>query len=311
MIVRVFILSVVLVSLRSANSAETPAVPPMPRSPIEDFRRWLEMAPADRERELAGYSEAKREVLRRKLQAYEQMPVAERDYRLRALELRWYLQPLMNAAPAERGNYLNVVPQRLHAAVTNRLSRWDSLDAAARREMLADEATRHLVTGYFTQPRRQPNPPMPAPPLPPGLDQHFKRWENNSPTRLAFHLTNFFEMPRTEQLKALNYFSESERAEIQKTLDDFARLSPADRYQCVQSFQRFANMSREERASFLRNAARWQQLTPEERAAWRDLVTKLPPMPPEPVLAPPLPRANRNAEDGLAAATDANRRIFD
>src|SRR5688500_16766067 len=120
MIVRVFILSFVLVSLRSANSAETPAAPPMPRSPIEDFRRWLAMAPTDRERELAGYSEAKREVLRRKLQAYEQMPVAERDYRLRALELRWYLQPLMNAAPAERGNYLNVVPQRLHAAVTNR-----------------------------------------------------------------------------------------------------------------------------------------------------------------------------------------------
>ena len=126
----------------------------MPRSPIEDFRRWLEMPPAEREKELAGYSEAKREVLRRKLQAYEQMPVAERDYRLRALELRWYLQPLMNAAPAERGNYLNIVPQRLHAAVTNRLSRWDALDAVARQEMLADEAKRQLVTGYFTQPHR-------------------------------------------------------------------------------------------------------------------------------------------------------------
>jgi len=215
------------------------------------------------------------------------MPAAERDYRLRALELRWYLRPLLNLPAPERGNYLQIIPERLHAAVTNRLSRWDSLDTAARREFLADEAKRELVTGYFTQPRRPPNPPMPGAPLPPGLDQHFRRWDNSSPTRLAFHITNFFEMPKADQLKALNYFSETERAEIQKTLDAFARLSPADRLECVQSFQRFANMSREERSSFLRNAARWQQLTPEERAAWRDLVTKLPPMPPEPVLAPP------------------------
>ena len=296
MIVRLFILSLVVAALGRAQAADAPALPPIPRSPIEDFRRWLDMPQADREKELAGYTEAKREVLRRKLLAYEQLPAAERDYRLRALELRWYLRPLLNLPAPERGNYLQIIPERLHAAVTNRLSRWDSLDDAARREFLADEAKRELVTGYFTQPRRPPNPPMPGAPLPPGLDRHFKRWENNSPTRLAFHITNFFEMPKTDQLKALNYFSETERAEIQKTLDALARLTPADRLECVQSFQRFANMSREERSSFLRNAARWQQLTPEERAAWRELVTKLPPMPPEPVLTPPLPRANNSAK---------------
>jgi Protein of unknown function (DUF3106) len=300
MIVRFVILSLVFAALSGANAAEAPVVPPMPRSPIEDFRRWLEMSPADREKELSAYSEAKREVLQRKLQAYEQMPAAERDYRLRALELRWYLQPLLNTEPAERGNYLNIVPQRLHAAVTNRLSRWDALDAAARQEMFADESRRQLVTGYFTQPRRAPFPPVPPAPVPPGLDRHFKRWENNSPTRLAFHLSNFFEMGKEDQLKALNYFSETERGEIQKTLDAFARLSPADRQKCVQSFQRFATMSREERSIFLRNAARWQQLTPEERDTWRDLVTKLPPMPPEPVLTPPLPRANTAGNDELA-----------
>ena len=301
MIVRLFILSLVFSALGRGQAADAPGLPPIPRSPIEDFRRWLEMPQADREKELAGYSEAKRAVLRRKLLAYEQMPAAERDYRLRALELRWYLQPLLNVTPAERGNYLQVIPERLHAAVTNRLAHWDSLDTTARRDFLADEAKRELVTGYFTQPRRHPSPPMPGPPLPPALDQEFKRWENNSPTRLAFHITNFFEMPKADQLKALNYFSETERAEIQKTLDAFARLTPADRLECVQSFQRFANMSREERSSFLRNAARWQQLTPEERAAWRDLVTKLPPMPPEPVLTPPMPRANNSANDEFAA----------
>jgi hypothetical protein len=150
--------------------------------------------------------------------------------------------------------------------------------------MLADEAKRQLVTGYFTQPPR-----------------HIKRWEDNSPTRLAFHLSNFFELAKADQLKALNHFSDSERAEIQRTLDAFARLTPADRQKCVQSFQRFATMSPEERASFLRNAARWQQLTPEERATWRDLVTKLPPMPPEPILTPPLPRASIAVSDELAA----------
>jgi hypothetical protein len=64
----------------------------------------------------------------------------------------------------------------------------------------------------------------------------------------------------------------------------------------VDSFQRLAAMSPQERASFLRNANRWRQLSSEERATWRELVSKVPPMPPEPVPAPPVPSASTTAD---------------
>jgi hypothetical protein len=51
-------------------------------------------------------------------------------------------------------------------------------------------------------------------------------------------------------------------------------------------------MSREERGSFLRNAARWQAMTPHERETWKQIVTKLPPMPPETEILPPMPVPN-------------------
>ena len=60
---------------------------------------------------------------------------------------------------------------------------------------------------------------------------------------------------------------------------------------CVESFQKFATMSPVERREFLRKAERWQHMSPEERETWRNLVTKLPPMPQEPIEMPPAPQA--------------------
>jgi hypothetical protein len=41
-------------------------------------------------------------------------------------------------------------------------------------------------------------------------------------------------------------------------------------------------MTSDEQNEFLRNAAQWQEMTPQERRLWRDLVQRLPPMPPMP-----------------------------
>ena len=93
-------------SLHAAESAQPPIpvlMPPIPPSPIDQFRQWLRMAAPEREKSLAEYPEAKQATLRQKLQAYESMPPEQRERRLRMLELRWYLRPLMNSAPEQRG----------------------------------------------------------------------------------------------------------------------------------------------------------------------------------------------------------------
>lgn len=294
----------------AAEPAPVPEMlPPIPPSPIEDFRRWLQMPEEEREKALADYSLNKQEVLRRKLKTYEAMRPEQRDSRLRALELRWYLQPLMSRPAVQRGNYLDLIPARLHEAIKARLEHWDALSEETRREILADEHKRELATGYFAQVRRSSTnlPPMPQlmPPHPADLDKHLNHWGNASAAgreRMTAHLANFFAMGREDQRKALLRLSQTERQEMQKTLAAFARLSPQDRQECVESFQRLATMTAQERSSFLRNAARWLQLSPDERAAWREMVSKLPPMPPEPVHEAPMPRGSVSTRDKMAGA---------
>ena len=94
----------------------------------------------------------------------------------------------------------------------------------------------------------------------------------------------FFDFAPQETRKILSPLSETERQQIEKTLNRFAGLSPLERDQCIRSFQKFALMSDEERQQFLKNAERWKLLTPTERNQWKDLVeslSSLPPMPPD------------------------------
>ena len=310
MIGRLCILVLFVASLRAAEVPMPVQMPPIPPSPIEDFRRWLKLSAPEREKELAAYPEEKRKVLQAKLGTYERMPQEKRDAQLRMLELRWYLTPLMNAPAAERGNFLEIIPARLHDPIKARLKHWDGIEEATRREILADKNKRELITRYFVVPRRTSTPP---PPFPTGsvshasqLESHFKDWDSKSAAdraRMCAQVTQFFDLNKDAQVRALNELSEVERIEMQNTLDAFAQLSPADRRACVESFQRLATMSPGERGSFLRNAARWQQLTPEERATWRDLVSKVPPMPPEPVPAPPIPDSAEVRPPGTSVAS--------
>lgn len=317
MIVRFSILLLVTaILLPITRTAELPGgvvAPPIPPSPIEDFRRWLTMDAADLERELAAYPPEKQVILRRKIESYRAMRPGDRDVRLQLLELRWYLQPLMSVTATNRGSYLDMIPTHLHEAIKARLRHWDNLSENTRREILADQKKREMATRYYVLPRRTAIAPPPFPtdqaPVPPQLQAHFRRWEDKSPSaraKISAHLSSFMQLPKEEQLEALNTFSETERQEMQRTLDAFADLTPEARRACVDSFRKFATMSREERNSFLRNAARWQQLTPQERAAWRDIVEKVPPIPPMPLPLAPMP-ASPGSSAGNSKVASTNR----
>ena len=304
------------IATRAADAPSSPDLPPIPPSPIEEFRSWLKMSDDERAKVLAAYPASKQEILKRKLLAYASMPAEERDARLHALELRWYLEPLIVKPATERGDFLQIIPSRLHREIVARLKHWDGLSESLRTEILADQKKREMVTGYFVHSGRPPRPPTPVvmPPDPREYEANLKRWEtadDAARARMTAHLATFFQLPPEEQRKHLASLLGGEREEMQKTLDAFARLSPEDRRACVASFQKFATMDPKERASFLRNAARWQKLTPQERQAWRELVSKIPPMPPMPVIEPPLPSANSNAMPRKFASTNRGPTPFE
>src|SRR2546425_3733073 len=68
--------------------------PPLPPLPL-DFRQLLAMAPAEREKILAARSTEDRQILEGKIREYESLPPPEREARLRSLQLRLYVRPLI------------------------------------------------------------------------------------------------------------------------------------------------------------------------------------------------------------------------
>lgn len=299
------VLSCLQVSAAQPSTPALPPIPPLEPSPLQQFRSWLTMSEEQRRNALAAWPENKRKVLIEKLRAYEILPQAQRDRRLNMLELRWYLRPLMRMTPEERTRLIDQVPVIIQPMVLDRLQAWDKLDAATRQELLENEETQELVMAYFAQIRRGIPQNQIFSALPPEKRERLQlavaRWNRTSlpeRQRQAAQIAQFFELPREEQTRTLAALSPAEQVEIQRTLEAFARLPIEQRRACVSSFHKFASMPPEEKLSFLRNAARWNAMTPRERQTWKDLVTKLPPMPPEPDILPPMPGAAATSETG-------------
>lgn len=293
-----------------AAELEQAAPPPLPPSPVEQFRQWLEMPAEEREKQLADWPEANQQVLRAKLDSYARLDPDERERRLAMLDLRYYIGPLLAQPPSpERELRVDSIPEEYRELVRDRLQQWDQLPPAMKARMMENE----LALQYLTRIRRKSPPEQALQQFNASMDEDLKQrlqnWQN-VPTRerlnLSVRLNRFFELPTEERQKTLRTLSESERQEIQRSLDALNRMSPQQRQLCIQSFGKLAAMSPSEQALFLHNAARWQAMTREERETWKNLVSSLPPLPPYDVVPPPLPDSAPPIPP-TAAATNAGR----
>jgi hypothetical protein len=276
--------------------AETPVSPsPVLKSPVDLFRELLAMDLAERKEYLADRTPEDQRRILAKVREYESLKPDKRELRLRATELRWYLLPLMTAPPTNRPAQLATIPAEQRKLIEDRLRAWDKLPADVQKELLENEFT----IGVFAQPESNPesSKQVISPARRQKLEAGIAWWGALSEPKhreLLDRFNQFFNLTPKEKQKALNTISEAERRQMEKTLRAFGKLPKAQRAQCIQSFAKFARMSVEERQQFLKNAERWRLMSPDERQAWRELVSKLPEVPPTPpgldsALPPSLP----------------------
>lgn len=282
------------------KSPTLPAPPPPPlpvaKAPIEYFRELLALSPAERERALAERVPEQRKILLAKFKEYEAMNAEERELRLAVTELRWYLMPLMKTVPAERGERLKEIPSEKRPLVEDRLGRWDVLSPSQQKEFLDNEMTIHYFLRLQSSAVDQKTNLLEE--LPPErrqkVEKELERWRSlpaEQRDRMCHRFQEFFELNSKEKQKTLGALSEPERAQMEKTLQTFSQLQPEQRRHCIRSFSKFANMSLPERNEFLKKAEMWQNMSASDRNAWRELVNKLPQMPPLPpgLKFPPMP----------------------
>lgn len=242
-------------------------IPPTPGPtpcPVEFFRKLLVMSPSERFGALTNRPTAMRARLMAKVREYLALDPNERELRLQATELRWYLEPLMRLSAEQQAARLAQIPEQWRTAVAARLRQWDILPPAFQQAMLTNSTAVH----FFSQ-------VVPQPPVP-GAEP------DSRSEQLAAQFDQYFELTPAEKAGALRTLAPSERDQIQKTLATFEHLPPGQRLRCLRNYAKFAGMTPGERAEFLHNADRWAQMTPAERQNWRDLVDRVPVMPPLP-----------------------------
>jgi hypothetical protein len=251
--------------------ARTPPVPEL-KSPVDAFRALLVMPAAERRRFVATRNTNAQERLVQKIREYQSLTPEERELRLKATELRWYLQPLMHSPATNRPAQLALIPESMRGMVASRIEQWDRIPAPVQQMFLTNDQS----AGYFARvavPTKYPALPT----------AQIRR-------SLAGHINQLFDLTPGEKEKVLGILSDAERRQMEKTWDSFQELSPLQRRQCLLAFKKFSDMPPVERQEFLKNAERWSQLAPAERQAWRELVSLAPTMPPLPSMrVAPLP----------------------
>ena len=283
--------------------------PPVPllTSPVDDFRELLDLAPEERKEAVAHRPPERQKRILAKVREYLSMKPDERELRLRATELRWYVIPLLNTPATNRAAQLIFIPPELRKPITDRIAQWDKLAPATRKELLENE----LIERYFTQlvgstcAQRTNILADISPERRVQLEAGMARWgalSEKQRRKTCERFDQFFELTAREKEKALQTLSEAERQQMEKTLRTFEKLPKDQRELCVRSFEKFASLSLEERQLFLQNAERWRLMSPDERQAWRELVAQMPIWPPMPPFPPPL----LPSDFPVPAATDPN-----
>ena len=190
-------------------------MPPSPpgSSPVALFRNLLAMSPKERLDFLTNRPPPLRVRILAKVQEYEMLDPDERELRLRATELRWYLMPLLQMTPinvTNRDKQLSQVPEELRDIVKTRLTEWEILPPPLKQEFLENDRALH----YFTRIE---------PPGNSALDQQRQK--------ISDQFNQFFELTPAEKQATLNTLSAAERDQMEKTLKTFDQLPPQQRSQ--------------------------------------------------------------------------------
>ncbi len=259
---------------RAAMAINPPPPLPQSASPVAYFRKLLNMTPVERFRSLTNRPPEARKRILDKVHEYLALDPDERELRLQATELRWYLLPLLRTSPTNYEAMISEVPEELRPLVKSRIDQWRLLPPPLQQEFLENDRALH----YFARVETTNN-------------GRSEIQADPQRQKLADQFDQFFELTPAEKEKTLKTLSEAERGQMEKTLQTFESLPPAQRLQCVRNFAKFAGMSSQERTVFLKNAQLWSQMSPKERQTWRDLVANVPLWPPLPskVIMPPMP----------------------
>jgi hypothetical protein len=261
---------------------EPPPIPPAAKSRVDSFRELLDMKPAERTNALAKKSEKYRRVIEERLSEFDGLPLDQRQARLRLMQLRWEVFPLLSTPEPMRTAIINSLPEADRPLVSERLRYWDNLSNDVKKLILENETVLHyfITGGQYTTPTVSSNT------IPPSMATNINRWRELTPAQQQEAYDRFRELFGLGQKDREKLFEENlllgrspaQQERIKRMLKSLEALPPDQREKRMKSFQRFTSMTMQQRLEFLQKAERWENMPEAEK----DLLRKMPPLPPFP-----------------------------
>lgn len=260
---------------------------PLTPSPVRVIRELISMPEAKRAELLVMYPSGLREPLEAKVAEYLKMDPEARVLRLQATDLRHYLQQLLPLDYATRQQALEQVPESLREVVRERINKWSILLPDMQRDFLESEkAVRYFTEmGITSEDMRLVFVFPPRPDVPPEMERKIAEWNNlpaETRNRVFAQFNDMFDISAEEREQTFKTLSAEERDAMREALDSFNHLSGEQRQVCLRSFEKFSHMNGQERRMFLQKAEAWSRMTAAEREQWKELVNRVPNLPPFP-----------------------------
>lgn len=267
------------------NRVPQPPVPISAQTPADFFEALLKLSPAELEQYLQERPEPQRTILRARVAEFSQMSEFEREVRLRIWRLRYYFGLLVRIPASGRESWIKQVPEPYRWAVAERLESWDRLPEQIRKDILENERILEFLLPVTGGPPLPPHPGLASLQGQQVNQDELRLWEELPPERRKEVLQEFgklFSLSDKERLELLRSTANHHRERIRALLTQVESMSASDRELCLRALERLASMPPDEQVKFFKKAEIWIRLSPDQRRAWRQLMDKLPPLPPLP-----------------------------
>lgn len=244
-------------------------------SPISKFRTLLEWTPEERTQFVKKQPANVRQILERKILEYESLSDSQREFRLIATELHFYLEPLLIDNRDIDISTVQDIPDHLRKYIDQSVAFWNRIKPAHRDLLLAKkEAVSYLISISSRLYDLEKLMPKPAP-----------EWDN---------LYHFLQLPHKKQLSFMRASGIQPSPEMSNLLKAFQGLEVEEKRNCAHAFVCYLSFPDQLKTRFVDGLAQWSEKKPSERSIWREIAGKYPKIRPVPV--PPGSQINQQVQ---------------
>nr|MBI1231025.1 hypothetical protein [Cytophagales bacterium] len=232
--------------------------PSYSNSPIEHFRFILNLSSEDLEKYIVRQKPHVQAILRKKVEEYASLSIAEKDFRLRATELHYYLDSLLEHNSTVSLASLPPLPESLREEIMRAVHFWNNLSNAQRDLLFTKKATISYLVSLSSEN---------APPMPVNRPAMSSEWAN---------LYHFLQLPYEKQKDFLGSHKLNKAPKMQKVLEAFSKMSMDEKERSANALVCFLSFPRDLQDRVSDGLTHWNSLDPSERTVWREIAGRSP-----------------------------------